>query len=45
MGGNESINIPDVDLLEAIYSRTTACMDPEDARCATIRKFCSVMGI
>jgi hypothetical protein len=21
-------NIPDVDLLEAIYSRTTACMDP-----------------
>jgi hypothetical protein len=29
-------NIPDVDLLEAIYSRTTACMDPEDARCATI---------
>jgi hypothetical protein len=29
-------NIPDVDLLEAIYSRTTACMDPEDARCARI---------
>ena len=29
-------NIPDVDLLEAIYSQTTACMDPEDARCATI---------
>jgi len=29
-------NIPDVDLLEAIYSRTTASMDPEDARCATI---------
>ena len=29
-------NFPDVDLLEAIYSRTTACMDPEDARCATI---------
>ncbi len=27
-------NIPD--LLEAIYSRTTACMDPEDARCAII---------
>ena len=29
-------NIPDVDLLEAIYIRTTACMDPEDARCAII---------
>jgi hypothetical protein len=29
-------NIPDVDLLEAIYSRTTACMDPEDASCAII---------
>ena len=29
-------NIPDVDLLEAIYSRATACMDPEDARCAII---------
>ena len=29
-------NIPDVDLLEAIYSRTTACMDPEDACCAII---------
>jgi hypothetical protein len=29
-------NLPDIDLLEAIYSRTTACMDPEDARCATI---------
>jgi hypothetical protein len=29
-------NISDVDLLEAIYSQTTACMDPEDARCATI---------
>ena len=29
-------NLPDVDLLEAVYSRTTACMDPEDARCATI---------
>jgi hypothetical protein len=29
-------NIPDADLLEAIYSRTTACMDPEDARCAII---------
>jgi hypothetical protein len=24
-------NLPDIDLLEAIYSRTTACMDPEDA--------------
>jgi hypothetical protein len=29
-------NIPDVDLLEAFYSRTTACMDPEDASCAII---------
>jgi hypothetical protein len=29
-------NIPDVDLLEAIYSRTTACMDPDDASCAII---------
>ena len=29
-------NLPDIDLLEAIYSRTTACMDPEDTRCATI---------
>jgi hypothetical protein len=29
-------NIPDVDLLEAVYSRTTACIDPENARCATI---------
>jgi hypothetical protein len=29
-------NLPDVDLLEVVYSRTTACMDPEDARCATI---------
>jgi hypothetical protein len=29
-------NIPDVDLLEAIYGRTTACMDPEDAKCAII---------
>jgi hypothetical protein len=29
-------NIPDVDLLEAVYSRTTACMDPEDASCAII---------
>jgi hypothetical protein len=29
-------NIPDVELLEAIYSRTTACMDPEDAKCAII---------
>jgi hypothetical protein len=29
-------NLPDIDLLEAVYSRTTACMDPEDARCATI---------
>jgi hypothetical protein len=27
-------NIPDVDLLEAIYGRTTECMDPEDAKCA-----------
>jgi hypothetical protein len=23
-------NIPDVDLLEAIYGRTTACMDSDD---------------
>ena len=29
-------NLPDIDLLEAVYSRTTVCMDPEDARCATI---------
>jgi hypothetical protein len=29
-------NLPNIDLLEAIYSRSTACMDPEDARCATI---------
>ena len=29
-------NLPDIDLMEAIYSRKTACMDPEDARCATI---------
>jgi hypothetical protein len=29
-------NLPDIDLLEAVYSRTTASMDPEDARCATI---------
>ena len=29
-------NIPDVDLLEAIYGRTTACMDPEDPKCAMI---------
>ncbi len=29
-------NIPDVDLLEAIYGRTTACMDPEDPKCAII---------
>jgi hypothetical protein len=29
-------NIPNVDLLEAIYSRTTACMDPEDASCVII---------
>ena len=29
-------NLPDVDLLEAIYSGITACMDPEDARCAII---------
>jgi hypothetical protein len=27
-------NIPDVDLLEAIYGRTTAWMDPEDPKCA-----------
>ena len=24
----KAYNIPDVDLLEAIYGRTTACMDP-----------------
>jgi hypothetical protein len=29
-------NIPDVDLLEAIYGRTTACMDPEDPKCVII---------
>ncbi len=29
-------NIPDVDLLEAMYGRTTACMDPEDPKCAII---------
>jgi hypothetical protein len=29
-------NIPDVDLLEAIYGRTTACMDPEDPKGAII---------
>jgi hypothetical protein len=29
-------NIPDVDLLEAIYGRTTACMDSEDPKCAII---------
>jgi hypothetical protein len=29
-------NIPDVDLLEAIYRRTTACMDPEDPKYAII---------
>ena len=29
-------NIPNVYLLEALYSRTTACMDPEDARCAIV---------
>jgi hypothetical protein len=29
-------NIPDVDLLEVIYGRTTACMDPEDSKCAII---------
>jgi hypothetical protein len=29
-------NIPDVDLLEAIYGRTTACMDSDDAECAII---------
>ena len=29
-------NIPDVDLLEAIYGRTTACMDPEDPKCAIV---------
>ena len=29
-------NIPDVDLLEVIYERTTACMDSDDAECAII---------
>jgi hypothetical protein len=29
-------NIPDVDLLEVIYGRTTACMDSDDAECAII---------
>jgi hypothetical protein len=29
-------NIPDVDLLEAIYSRTTACMSEDDPECAII---------
>jgi predicted transcriptional regulator len=29
-------NIPDIDLLEAIYSRTTACMNLDDASCAII---------
>ena len=29
-------NISDVNLLEAIYGRTTACMDPEDPKCAII---------
>ena len=28
--------IPDVDLLEVIYGRTTACMDSDDAECAII---------
>jgi hypothetical protein len=32
----QGYNLPDVDLLETVYSRTTVCMDPEDARCATI---------
>jgi hypothetical protein len=36
-------NLPDIDLWEAIYSRTTACMDPEDARCATITFLTSVI--
>jgi hypothetical protein len=35
-------NIPDVNLLEAIYSRTTACMDPEDASYAIITFFTGV---
>jgi hypothetical protein len=29
-------NIPDVDLLEVIYGRTTACMDSDDPECAII---------
>jgi hypothetical protein len=29
-------NIPDVDLLEAIYSTTTACMNQDDPECAII---------
>jgi len=29
-------NIPDVDLLEVIYGRTTACMDSDDAECVII---------
>jgi hypothetical protein len=29
-------NILDVDLLEAIYSRTTACMNQEDPKCAVM---------
>ena len=29
-------NIPDVDLLEVIYGRTTACMDSDDAESAII---------
>ncbi len=36
-------NIPDVDLLEAIYGRTTACMDPEDPKCAIITFLTSVI--
>ncbi len=42
-GLSASYNIPDVDLLDAIYSRTTACMDPEDARCAIITFLTGVM--
>jgi hypothetical protein len=29
-------NIPDVDLLEAIYGRTTVCMNQDDPKCAEI---------
>jgi hypothetical protein len=36
-------NIPDVDLLEAIYGRTTVCMDPEDPKCAIITFLTGVM--